>query len=156
MNEDQDVPRSSAHALQSVGETKPPKHLKFLIANPELEFRVNPIRISDLRFSNRKKIAVFAFIFPRLGASPISNTSPSLARSCARSLVAPASCAQSASRRISRGRLFRGFLRVSPAVPFRALTPPAPFPIIAGFFQRVSAPVGGLCTKSSKTVSGRR
>ena len=64
MNEEQDAPRSSAHAPRSVGETKPPKHLKFLIANLELEFRVTPIRISDLRFSNRKKIAVFAFIFP--------------------------------------------------------------------------------------------
>ena len=58
MNEDQDVPRSSAHALPSVGETRPPKRLKFLIANLELEFDVTSIRINDLRFSNRKKIAV--------------------------------------------------------------------------------------------------
>jgi arginyl-tRNA synthetase len=75
MNEDQDVPRSSAHALRSVGETKPPKRLKFLIANLELEFHVSPIRISDLRFSNRKKIAVFAFISPSLGASPAGASS---------------------------------------------------------------------------------
>jgi hypothetical protein len=68
MNEDQDVPRSSAHALGGVGETKPPKHLKFLIANLELEFHVNPIRISDLGFSNRKKIAVCIVSYRSLNA----------------------------------------------------------------------------------------
>jgi hypothetical protein len=55
---EQDAPRFRAHALRSVGERKPPKRLKFLIANLELEFLVSPIRISDLKFSNRKKIAV--------------------------------------------------------------------------------------------------
>jgi hypothetical protein len=70
MNEDQDVPRSSAHALPSVGETRPPKRLKFLIANLELEFHASPIRISDLRFSNRKKIAVCVVSSRSLNASP--------------------------------------------------------------------------------------
>jgi hypothetical protein len=37
-----------------------------------------------------------------------------------------------------------------------SLTPPAAFPIIAGFFQRIGAPVGGLCTKLSRTGSGKR
>jgi hypothetical protein len=111
MNEDQDVPRSSAHALPSVGETRPPKRLKFLIANLELEFHVSPIRISDLRFSNRKKIAVCVISFRGLNA-PLART-------------------------------------------LRALTPPAAFLIIAGFFQRVGAPVGGLCTKLSRTGSGK-
>jgi len=31
----------------------------FLIANPELEFHVSPIRISELKFSNRKFFAIF-------------------------------------------------------------------------------------------------
>jgi len=75
MSEDQDAPRSSAHALRSVGETKLPKHLKFLIANLELEFHLSPIRISDLKFSNRKEIAVFVFIFPGLEASPAGASS---------------------------------------------------------------------------------
>ena len=112
MTEDQDVPRSSAHASKSVGEPKPSPTRKFLIANLELEFHVSPIRISDLKFPNRKKITVFVFIFPGLEASP--------------------------------------------AGPLPALTPLAAFPIIAGFFQRVGAPVGGLCTKLSKTGSGKR
>ena len=32
---------------------------KFLIANLELEFKLSPIRINDLRFSNRKFFAIF-------------------------------------------------------------------------------------------------
>jgi hypothetical protein len=100
---EQDAPRSPAHALRSVGERKPQKHAKFLIANLELEFHVSPIRISDLKFSNRKKIAVCVVSFRSLAPRY--------------------------------------------AGPLRALTPLAAFPIIAGFFQRVSAPVGGLCTK---------
>ncbi len=35
----------------------PPTH--FLIANPELEFHVNPIRISELKFPNRKFSTIF-------------------------------------------------------------------------------------------------
>jgi len=58
-----------------VGERKPQKHAKFLIANLELEFHVSPIRISDLKFSNRKEIAVFVFIFPGLEASPAGASS---------------------------------------------------------------------------------
>jgi hypothetical protein len=37
---------------------------KFLIANLELEFNVSPIRINDLKFSNRKFSAIFHYIFP--------------------------------------------------------------------------------------------
>jgi hypothetical protein len=37
---------------------------QFLIANPELEFNVRPLRITDLRFSNRKFSAIFHPIFP--------------------------------------------------------------------------------------------
>src|SRR5579864_1898827 len=72
MNEDQDAPRFPAHALRSVGERKPQKHAKFLIANLELEFHVSPIRISDLKFSNRKKIAVCVVSFRGLNAPPPS------------------------------------------------------------------------------------
>ncbi len=39
---------------------------KFLIANLELEFTLRPIRINDLKFSNRKFSAIFHFIFPSL------------------------------------------------------------------------------------------
>jgi arginyl-tRNA synthetase len=79
MNEEQDAPRFLAHALRSVGETKPLKSAKFLIANLELEFHISPRRISDLKFSNRKKklvlrapwrIAVCIFTYPSLEAPP--------------------------------------------------------------------------------------
>ena len=73
MSEEQDAPRSPAHALRSVGERKPQKHAKFLIANLELEFHVSPIRISDLKFSNRKKIAVCVISFRGLNA-PLART----------------------------------------------------------------------------------
>ena len=33
---------------------------EFLIANPELEFHVSPIRITKLEFSNRKFFAIFS------------------------------------------------------------------------------------------------
>jgi hypothetical protein len=36
----------------------PPSSRKFLIANLELKLRVNPIRINELRFSNRKFLAI--------------------------------------------------------------------------------------------------
>jgi hypothetical protein len=39
----------------------PPGH--FLIANLELEFHVNPIRISELKFPNRKFLALFRVAF---------------------------------------------------------------------------------------------
>jgi hypothetical protein len=60
MNEEQDAPRFRAHAPRSVGETKPLKSAKFLIANLELEFHVSPIRITKLKFSNRKFFAIFS------------------------------------------------------------------------------------------------
>jgi hypothetical protein len=40
-----------------------PWKLCILIANPELELNVSPIRINGLRFSNRKFSAIFPFIF---------------------------------------------------------------------------------------------
>ena len=70
MNEEQDAPRFRAHAPRSVGETKPLKSAKFLIANLELEFHVSPIRISKLKFSNRKKIAISISTHKILEAPP--------------------------------------------------------------------------------------
>jgi hypothetical protein len=40
-----------------------PSVFTFLIANLELEFRVSPIRITDLRFSNRKFFAISCLAF---------------------------------------------------------------------------------------------
>jgi hypothetical protein len=40
----------------------PPTH--FLIANPELEFHVNVIRINELRFPNRKYFTIFHLVLP--------------------------------------------------------------------------------------------
>jgi hypothetical protein len=37
---------------------RPPSRLQFLIANLELEFRVSAIRINELKFSNRKFLAI--------------------------------------------------------------------------------------------------
>src|SRR4029077_20465653 len=59
MTEDQDVPRSSAHAPGSVGEPKPSSAPKFLIANLELEFGPNHSKQSPLTFSNRKFLTIF-------------------------------------------------------------------------------------------------
>src|SRR5579862_3999362 len=39
----------------------------FLIANLELEFHLSPIRISNLKFSNRKFLAIFAAKFSTQG-----------------------------------------------------------------------------------------
>ena len=62
--------------------------LEFLIANLELEFHLNPIRISNLKFSNRKFFAVFAakfctddepcvaFSSPEVPASSLQNPWP--------------------------------------------------------------------------------
>gem|GEM_PF-10208 len=70
MSEEQDAPRFRAHAPRSVGETRPLKPAKFLIANLELEFHVSPIRISKLKFSNRKKIAISISTYKILEAPP--------------------------------------------------------------------------------------
>src|SRR4029077_7748906 len=69
MSEEHDAPRFRAHAPRSVGETKPLKSPKFLIANLELEFHVSPIRISKLKFSNRKKIAISISTY-KIGEAP--------------------------------------------------------------------------------------
>src|SRR5579862_5500932 len=52
------------------GRKKTPKTRQISNRKSGLEFHVSPIRISDLKFSNRKEIAVFVFIFPGLEASP--------------------------------------------------------------------------------------
>ena len=70
MSEEEDTPRFLAHAPRSVGETKPLKSPEFLIANLELEFHVSPIRISKLKFSNRKKIAISISTHKILEAPP--------------------------------------------------------------------------------------
>ena len=62
----------------------PPKH--FLIANPELEFHVNPIRINELKFPNRKYFAIFRVAFqtctlPLLASTPSPSSIQRLAPS---------------------------------------------------------------------------
>jgi hypothetical protein len=47
---------------QEEAEAHIPRH-KFLIANVELEFKLSPIKISELKFSNRKFLAIFHNIF---------------------------------------------------------------------------------------------
>src|SRR4029077_18679667 len=59
MTEDQDAPRLSAHALRSVGESRPSPAHKFLIANLELESSSNHRKQSPLTFSSRKFLAIF-------------------------------------------------------------------------------------------------
>ena len=50
----------------------PPTH--FLIANLELELNVNPIRINELRFPNRKYFAIFRVGLERFSANPLPST----------------------------------------------------------------------------------
>ena len=46
----------------------------FLIANLELELNVNPIRINELRFPNRKYFAIFRVGLERFSAIPLPRT----------------------------------------------------------------------------------
>ena len=46
----------------------------FLIANLELELNVNPIRINELRFPNRKYFAIFRVGLKRFSANPLPRT----------------------------------------------------------------------------------
>ena len=66
----------------------PPTH--FLIANPELESHVSPIRISELKFPNRKYLAVLRVTFQTC-ATPLhaSTASPSSIQRPAPSLQNP-------------------------------------------------------------------
>ena len=48
---------------------------RFLIANLELEFHVNPIRISDLKFPNRRFLAIFHVAFQTCALSFPASTS---------------------------------------------------------------------------------
>jgi len=50
----------------------PPTH--FLIANLELKFPVNPIKINELKFSNRKYFAIFRVGLERFSANPLPRT----------------------------------------------------------------------------------
>jgi hypothetical protein len=46
----------------------------FLIANLELEMNVNPIRINELKFPNRKYFAIFRIGLKRLSGNPLPST----------------------------------------------------------------------------------
>jgi hypothetical protein len=50
----------------------PPTH--FLIANLELKLPVNPIKINELKFSNRKYLAIFRVGLERFSANPLRST----------------------------------------------------------------------------------
>ena len=54
---------TAAKAIACRQTPSPTSTTKFLIANLELEFRVSPIRITDLRFSNRKFFAISCLAF---------------------------------------------------------------------------------------------
>ena len=49
---------SVCHSRLHSSVQRPPSRLQFLIANLELEFRVSAIRINELKFSNRKFLAI--------------------------------------------------------------------------------------------------
>ena len=61
VTEDPDSPRSAAHAQPSVGETRAPSRLIFLIANAGLEPLVSHRKQIPLRISNRKWMAILNF-----------------------------------------------------------------------------------------------
>ena len=69
MTEDQDAPRSAAHAPSSVGETRTPPHLIFLIANARLESSVSHRKQTPLRISNRKWLAIFSLSYKTSSSS---------------------------------------------------------------------------------------
>jgi hypothetical protein len=49
----------AAPTTQQLADTTPSLPSRFLIANPRLTLRINPIRISDLKISNRKFSTIF-------------------------------------------------------------------------------------------------
>jgi len=130
-----------------------------LIANVELEFRLTPLRISQIQISNRERMAP-----PHLGRADSGvrdRATRPLPLATGLLIVTPrvefrtTHRKQSLSRSSNRYKsLF--FLRrfaVANALCF-AIPNPVPltlspaFPIIAGFFPRVFALVGGSCTAS--------
>ena len=69
---------SLGQARASVPERSCIPSTHFLIANPELEFHVNPIRINELKFPNRKFLAIFHVAFQTCALPlPASTASPS-------------------------------------------------------------------------------
>lgn len=58
------IPISALRISQpNSGFQRPASSLQFLIANLELKFRVSPIRINELKFSNRKFFAILRGVF---------------------------------------------------------------------------------------------
>src|SRR5580692_9013824 len=76
--------RQSGQRKPGRGETRTPQ---FLIANLELEFQVSPLRISNLNFSNRKFLSIFAAKFCAHGAPPAAFFSPQPLTSNPQSLI---------------------------------------------------------------------
>ena len=66
---------SLGQARASVPERSCIPSTHFLIANPELEFHVNPIRINELKFPNRKFLAIFHVAFQTCALSLPASTS---------------------------------------------------------------------------------
>jgi hypothetical protein len=62
---------SLRQARASVPEQSRIPRTHFLIANPELELHVSPIRISELKFLNRKFLAVFRVELEHFSADPL-------------------------------------------------------------------------------------
>jgi hypothetical protein len=65
----------AAPSVQSRSNTVPPRTAEFLIANLELEFKLNHRKQSLLRISNRKYFAIFSLASPRV--SPGTEAQPS-------------------------------------------------------------------------------
>ena len=78
--------RQSGQRKPGRGETRAPQ---FLIANLELESQVSPIRISNLNFSNRKFLSIFAAKFCAHGEPPAAFFSPQPPTSNPQSLIVP-------------------------------------------------------------------
>jgi hypothetical protein len=76
--------RQSGQRKPGRGETRAPQ---FLIANLELESQVSPIRISNLNFSNRKFLSIFAAKFCAHGEPPAAFFSPQPPTSNPQSLI---------------------------------------------------------------------
>src|SRR5579862_1341137 len=65
---------SLRQALAPVPEQSCALPTHFLIANLELKFPVNPIKINELKFSNRKYFAIFRVGLERFSANPLPRT----------------------------------------------------------------------------------
>jgi hypothetical protein len=70
--------RALSQALPSAFQQTCPPPSRFLIANLELDLHVSPIRISELKFPNRKYFAIFRVALQTsAGPAPASAASPS-------------------------------------------------------------------------------